>query len=298
MTYPHGLSGRWRKRRIVATTAPMRGRFAPSRDPHSAASPAPAFTLVEILCAVAVITLLLAITLPLLARSKAVSIAVACQANLRSCTQSVLLYAQDFRSAFPYLASRPHAQQAFENGGIWLPYYSQSAHWPLAMRGYQGVGESQLHPAQLCPGSPVARDIRSGGHGAFVSQYPPETVLPSAYCMTYGAFSDPSLWRPGADPYSPSGFRAVRTDEVLFPGVKIIVSEPIAYHLGPLDLPVNESPISLYGSGGRATRFHVAFADGSVRSVLYTDFLTLPPENALRTPTLATPDGIRGRDIR
>lgn len=298
MTHPHRRSERWRKRRTVATTAPMRGRHDRSRRSQSATSPGRAFTLVEILCSLAVIALLLAIALPLLARSKSVSVAVACQANLRSCTQSVLLYAQDFRNAFPYLASRPHAQRAFENGGIWLPYYSQSAHWPLAMRGYQGVGESQLHAAQICPGSPVARDIRSGGHEAFVAQYPPETILPSSYAMTYGAFSDPSLWRPGADPYSPSGFRAVRTDEVLFPGVKIIMSEPIAYHLGSLDLPVNESPISLYGSGGRTTRFHVAFADGSVRSVLYTDFLTLPPENTLRTPTLATPDGIRGRDIR
>lgn len=260
--------------------------------------PRRAFTLVELIVAILILAVVLAITLPFLSGARAMSVASRCLSNLRSCTQSVLLYTEDFRGAFPYLAQVRDDQRAFQNGGIWLPYYSQAGHWPLAMRGYQGVGESPVHASQLCPASSIARDILSGGYDQYIQQYPPETVIPSHYWLTYAAFTDPTVWRPGVDPMLPSGFRSVRTDEVLFPGAKTLLSEPIAYHLGPFDAPASDSPISLFSPAASASQFHAAFADSSVRSVPFSDFHTLPETNTLHTPTLATPDGIRGRDLR
>lgn len=275
---------------MQATPAEMRGV---ERRPMRAG-----VTIIEVTCAVVIVGLVMGIGIPTVRNMRAAGRANACQANLRSCARTVFTYAEDFRGTFPYLAQYHERERAFPNGGMWLPYYAQTAHWPLAMKGYEGIAERRMHPSQLCPGNPATDEIKEDGYDDFVNQYPPSTIVPSDYSMSFATFTDPSLWHEGADPYDIRGFRAVRTDEVKFADAKVVLSEPIAYHLGVFDESGEDSPISIFTRGERSTPFTMAFADGSVRATPFRELAALPESHGLHTPTLATPEGIKGRDLR
>ncbi len=62
----------------------------------------PGFSLIEVLVVVAVITLLIAILLPSLARSREQTRTVACRSNLRQWGNAMTMYAQAFNGTLPY----------------------------------------------------------------------------------------------------------------------------------------------------------------------------------------------------
>ncbi len=65
------------------------------------------FTLIELLVVVAIITILLAILLPALARARESTKSLSCASNLRSLAVGVQIYAQENNSFFPQASSRP-----------------------------------------------------------------------------------------------------------------------------------------------------------------------------------------------
>jgi len=63
------------------------------------------FTLIEILVVVAIIALLITILLPSLRRARAQARSIACAANLRTCIQATMFYAQANRDILPFAGS-------------------------------------------------------------------------------------------------------------------------------------------------------------------------------------------------
>jgi prepilin-type N-terminal cleavage/methylation domain-containing protein len=68
---------------------------------------ADAFTLVELLVVIGVITVLIAILLPVLRVAREQTRTVACASNQRQILASILLYAQDNKGLMPYRWTRP-----------------------------------------------------------------------------------------------------------------------------------------------------------------------------------------------
>src|SRR3954447_3495074 len=77
------------------------------------------FTLIELLVVVAIIAVLIAILLPSLGRARESARGVACAANLRSLTQLVYIYSQNWDNTVPV---RPSG--AVGGGGIYGAFYA------------------------------------------------------------------------------------------------------------------------------------------------------------------------------
>lgn len=254
-------------------------------------------TLVELLVAAAVIGLLMLLAVIGVAGARRAAAGAACSTNVRSCIQAFALYANDFGGVHPHFA-RPRIEDAFENGGISLSYYSQSAHWPMAAGRYLGPGP--IEKVWLCPGGPTFRAAFRGRYEEYTSQYPPSYVHPSSYWMSHTVVSDPKAWSPEGRPDDPAFLRAVRVDEVAYPASKGVLVEPRVYHIvrsGSFD-----KSIQIWEPEGAGRSYTVGFSDGHVRAVPHREltpgWLGDERPGYFRAPVMATPGGVLGRDVR
>src|SRR5262245_36497922 len=78
-----------------------------------------AFTLVELLVTVGIISILIGVLLPALARARASARAVACQNNLRQLITAVIVYANDSKGSLPFPNSEPLETPPGVNGISW-----------------------------------------------------------------------------------------------------------------------------------------------------------------------------------
>ncbi|EIQ01247.1 prepilin-type N-terminal cleavage/methylation domain-containing protein [Opitutaceae bacterium TAV1] len=108
-----------------------------------------AFTLIELLCVIAVIGLLAAITLAAIGRARDAARKVACASNLRQIGQAMSMYTTDNRQKFPPMKG--------EDGNYWTAHLVP----------YAGEIKERNRTIFICPGSKVdiivAQDFASGG---------------------------------------------------------------------------------------------------------------------------------------
>lgn len=147
-----------------------------------------AFSVLELLVTIAVIAILLAVSLPALGHVRRVAQRVACEANIRSCSQALTCYARDHDDSLPMFAER-RLLDAFTNGGYTLSYFYQSIHWPMVVRDY--LTDRPLDEAQLCPSGPAFRTAfaGSGSYTTYLSDYPASYTQPSDYWLGYTMFT-------------------------------------------------------------------------------------------------------------
>ncbi|MEM8494026.1 MAG: type II secretion system protein [Planctomycetota bacterium] len=135
----------------------------PSQTPHRQAD-AGGFTLVELLVVIGIISVLIAILLPSLARARESAIVVKCQSNVRQIVTSMHLYAVEQRNYLP----AGHAldnQRAHINGLGWIQR--------LVEGGYMQTSEdanSSRRDVFICPADDLTR-LADNGSIAWGARY-------------------------------------------------------------------------------------------------------------------------------
>lgn len=152
------------------------------------------FTLVELLVVIGIISLLISILLPSLARARQAAVAVSCQSNLRQFGQAFLLYADQNKGWFP-----PRADTQPPTGGNpqttsgkhWYEYIGDSGVLPEGTKGTGYVG--YITGVWRCPAQPedVVVQSNSGGYG-WGGGYGPNTANVFRYTKYVSASGVPT----------------------------------------------------------------------------------------------------------
>jgi len=117
-----------------------------------------AFTLVELLIVIAILTILAALLFPALQETKDMARAVCCQSNLKQKYLACQLYANDFKGQLPWANS---AYQRID-GRRWAPGNNGFRFFPHFVESYMPL----LSEAHLCPGQPLNTPYIAGNPAA------------------------------------------------------------------------------------------------------------------------------------
>jgi prepilin-type N-terminal cleavage/methylation domain-containing protein/prepilin-type processing-associated H-X9-DG protein len=138
-----------------------------------------AFTLIELLAVIAIITILAALLLPALARAKAQATSTACKNHLHQMGLALKMYVDDSQGRYPYF-------------GYYTNYYLVSyIEWPDALIPYYSLswGNRNFH----CPGYKLA--IRFPGQFSIMNGDHEATLTTGSYCGSYG-YNGGGSWNP------------------------------------------------------------------------------------------------------
>jgi prepilin-type N-terminal cleavage/methylation domain-containing protein/prepilin-type processing-associated H-X9-DG protein len=103
-----------------------------------------AFTLIEILVVIAIISILAAILFPVFARARENARRASCMSNLKQIGLGMMMYVQDYDETFPAIAMGPAGQEV---------------NWPYLIQPY--TKSTQVF---LCPSAPIA-SVTNGNYG-------------------------------------------------------------------------------------------------------------------------------------
>lgn len=248
-------------------SASNRSRSIPFRARVRAAR---AFSLLDVLVAMAIIAVLGTCLTRALAQARSAARSVATDSTLRQHLTVFQMYLQDHRDTHPWFGkpingkitlSLPDSGAPFE-----IYYFVSSWAWPIPLAGY--YGGVWPHPSQHYPG----RDRTS------------------AYLYSCAMIAEPEFWNERTR-RGPSQWRATRAGDVLFPAEKALLVASISAEPYP---PWIQHGLSLGLSDGSA-RF---VAKPSLRLPLASGDGPFPGcFHVLGYYGLDTQDGIRGRDI-
>ncbi len=277
------------------------------RTPRQHNSPR-AFSLVEVLVAITVVAILVAIAIPALRGARDSAEATVCDTTMRSIGQGVMLLAAD-------------------NGGYWMNLFEGDLHAPTASWNDGGPkqyevaydGQAQFWPGGLVgsyfsPGDPAEawtcpQVMRHGyrlshgaeqlrihpGDGALVSYVYSQSLVTSAELWSGGDAAIAARW-PDRDRYR----RRVPIDAVAFPSQKGALLERAAFH------DARRGDNAIYGADHeKCRRLGALFCDGSVRRLERRDMrLGVPMSQAFDSdpeadpvPVVTTREGSLGVDV-
>lgn len=198
------------------------------------------FTLIETLLVVALVALLVALSVPALARVRVSAFQVASLANLRSNAAAFAEYANDWDDALPQFAYPDATYTVLHTHGMTfeIKYFFQSFTWPFVMADSYLNG-SLASECLLYPGM-AGRD---------------DALAPTYYYYSPTLITTPAFWdqetRTGPDQW-----RCVRLGRVRFPAAKalLVEADPVAF------LPTPAPP--LHPARRASHRPAMAFLDG------------------------------------
>ncbi|MEL6498160.1 MAG: type II secretion system protein [Planctomycetota bacterium] len=258
-----------------------------------------AFSVLELLVAIAIVAILTAITLPSLSVVRGSVRAAQSAQNLRTCAAGIALYTDAHRSYFPHFADF-QAQNAFVAAGSPRPYASQSFYWPMVVHPYIATSPQLIFESIHPPG--VAQEHRRMAENIGTEIMPTDSS--STYWMGWGFFTTNNLWkddRPSQAHDDPGYFASRRIDEVRSPSGKGILIESIAKGGSPYSSDQTRTSHALTSNSSTDRRFLATFVDGSVESLRPSDFTTGQRRSVTSTwsdpkPVLETRLGLAGVD--
>lgn len=174
-----------------------------------------AFTLIEVLVVIGVIGVLVAILIPMLGAVRRAGRESVSLSNVRSLTQLMLAYTQDYRDAWPFL----RAGKGVNVGqGVLL---SSENHW----------AQSQLWPGIVMELVSIEPPAILQSPGAAQSSEP---KLLTSYSYSLSFVARPELWTAGTTP-AVASLDATRVAEVRFPSRKVLLHDSqLFYNSRPL----------------------------------------------------------------
>ncbi len=209
-------AGLLRNAGLLTLTALLVGpsaRSAGTKPPASLARSA-GFTLVEVLVALCVVAILVALALPALGRARSKAHFTKSLSVHRHILVGLASYTNDSRERFPYFATPGRPTGGVTIRGFALPYTSgcfadQSRHWlSLMVPDYMECDRRAIEP----PDGPVY---------ASTNGFPDHVIL-SRYQLTYNAFAAPAYWERSAAGNS-ADLRSTQVAEVAHPSRKGLV---------------------------------------------------------------------------
>lgn len=256
-----------------------RGKRRRSRtDKESGRTAAPAtaargFSLIELMVAIGVIAVLIALSIPVLGHARRTAQFTRSYSNQRQLVAAISQYAQSYADMYPYLGEPGNPEAGLR--GVTLgdapapPYFASWAYWPTAL-----AVSGQEESAGLAMNAELTHRMRD--------LYNNPGLFTGYYMMTHAASAAPNFWIPDDLRLEESLFRAIRVSEVRFPASKGLLVD------------VNE-PVFPDDNDG----WSVGLADGSAGfrrrdPVSYDDLLR--PYGANPWSVLTTPHGVHGRD--
>lgn len=198
-----GLAAAWP---AVGTPPPTlaKGQRFLSSTSRPTRSNNPAFTLIEVLLAIVILALLIALTIPQIGKLRMGATQTAALALIRGHGQVFHLYAQDYKDQWPYFISPTRPETVVRGGGedASLSHWDAHAFWPLALADgyYQGQA---YHPSFGFPGG-----------------QPPSPLTPFHYACVFVAH--PEFWNPSTRT-GPTQWAPTRAASVLFPAQKLLL---------------------------------------------------------------------------
>lgn len=243
------------------------------------------FTLVEIILAIAIIGVMLAMFLPSLGSFRDGARSTVNLSNLRQHVAVMSSYTSDYKGLFPNLVE-PSASWGVircESAGVAIevPYFIATRYWNvgLADQYYSGSWRSR----------------------AFSGSFTKDLITSTSYEMSCALIADPKFYNMETRMMPPAQLRPVRIDEAVFPSKKSMLTARYAVNH---DNPRDRYEYSTFGrTGGDA-----GFIDGHAASVRAAE--TLPRRMGSPDgpwfgghhggclPMSHPNDGIRGRDVR
>ncbi|MFN0131517.1 MAG: type II secretion system protein [Phycisphaerales bacterium] len=249
-----------------------RGRSSETQPPVPSGHRA--FTVIELLIVIAVLSSLVALAMPSLARGRHSARGVSTTSNLRSLSMAMASYHSDWKDLYPVLTD-PKATISIircESAGVAVRavYFDASLYWNvgLADQYFQGAWSSRAYGSAWDRGGPrVAATLQWGC--SFVA--------------------DPDYYVPRARRPPPAQLRPVRASEVLFPSAKGLATAAVPWELFG----------EVYSSmvDGHAGQFQQKDLNGDISSADGA-FIAYSYHPRADKPMTHTLHGVRGRDLR
>jgi hypothetical protein len=162
--------------------------------------------LTEVLVAIALIVLLLALTIPSLLRSRSAARATVSSTNCRTLLSVLTTYADSNQERYPTVEPGVFYPSESRDLLLMFPYWYIYQTWTGVV--YDILPYADHVGVYLSPGSPRTRQIGN--------RWPP------SYHLSTTVAGDPALWRSGA-PADPTLQRAMRVSNVRYPSQKAIL---------------------------------------------------------------------------
>lgn len=250
-----------------------------------------AFTLVELLVVLSIITLLLALSLPSLSSAKQKSNNIQSLSVLRQLMTATTMYCDDNRDYYPYFGT-----PGDPTGSLMIQGFDLRSKHQEYFSAHSQFWTSLLYPHYFTSTNDLISD--EVHRDKYIKHGYPDFIIPSIYLFTHTTQAAPPYWR-GDDPPEDLGlYRGMRQDQIRFPSNKGIILDG-RFVVGPNAQRGSHNPD--YESGIGALE---GIADGSARLLNnwlgYFDREHVPgvrPYGALPWSPLSTTDGIYGRDF-
>jgi type II secretory pathway pseudopilin PulG len=294
---------RYQRRKLERRPYPVR-RHPSRRRSHFA------FTLVELVVSMGVLSLLIAVLLPALGGARLTARDLQCLVNAREQMAGVAAYATDSADHWPFplvrsgqtdwdlIDGRSHLSIDYRTGYPWGEAFAATRLWHAAVAPY--IGPSALSTVFLCPydrGTPDEPGTPDYTHWQETGRVPPVDLSNSLYYDPRYLATDRETFRFERD------FRVTRLSDVVFPSQKAVTIEHWLHVKGQ---PEGRRLDTDRGPEWRRT---VSAGDGSVRRIdpleaqpgvlvpVHADVPLIDDPRARAARALAfTRDGVFGRD--
>jgi len=227
-----------------------------------------AFTLIELLTVIAVISVLIGLLLPALAGAREAAKAVKCMSNLRQCALGLQLYANDFGNVYPV-----HVTTNSSSEKTWIQHLVGGQDIQFNNTGKQYISRgASLCPSNIFAGVDAERSITNGtdvGYG----MYQGHSINPFQYEVTFTANGNTRkvvLQRPGRTTSWP-GLKPCPSSEVIMLADSLSMGVSV-FEKGHMYGNFKDNSSADYSGRihvihNRGKRFNAAFYDGHCESV-------------------------------